>query len=62
MVRSMLADLVCRGLSAEDGPLVVIDGAKALRAAVDEVFGTLAAVQRRALHYAEFCIMPMRSA
>jgi len=50
VVRSMLADLVSRGLSAEDGLLVVIDGAKALRAAVDEVFGTLAAVQRCTLH------------
>jgi putative transposase len=46
VVRSMLADLVSRGLSAEDGLLVVIDGAKALRAAVDEVFGQAAAVQR----------------
>jgi transposase-like protein len=50
VVRSMLADLVSRGLSAEDGLLVVIDGAKALRAAVDEVFGTGAAVQRCTLH------------
>jgi len=43
VVRSMLADLVSRGLSAEDGLLVVIDGAKALRAAVNEVFGQAAA-------------------
>jgi len=50
VVRSMLADLVCRGLSAEDGLLVVIDGAKALRAGVNEVFGGLAAVQRCTLH------------
>ena len=50
VVRSMLADLVSRGLSAEDGLLVVIDGAKALRAAVNEVFGTQAAVQRCTLH------------
>lgn len=50
VVRSMLADLVSRGLSAEDGLLVVIDGAKALRAAVNEVFGDLAAVQRCTLH------------
>ena len=50
VVRSMLADLVCRGLSAEDGLLVVIDGAKALRAGVQEVFGDLAAVQRCTLH------------
>jgi putative transposase len=46
----MLADLVYRGLSAADGLLVVIDGAKALRAGVQEVFGDLAAVQRCTLH------------
>jgi transposase-like protein len=50
VVRSMLADLVSRGLSAEDGLLVVIDGAKALRAGVNEVFGESAAVQRCTLH------------
>lgn len=50
VVRSMLADLVSRGLTAEDGLLVVIDGAKALRSAVNEVFGDLAAVQRCTLH------------
>ena len=50
VVRAMLADLVARGLSAEDGLLVVIDGAKALRAAVQEVFGDSAAVQRCTLH------------
>ncbi|MGH3343148.1 MAG: IS256 family transposase [Carbonactinosporaceae bacterium] len=50
VVRSMLADLVSRGLSAEDGLLVVIDGAKALSAAVNEVFGDRAAVQRCTLH------------
>ena len=50
VVRSMLADLVSRGLSAEDGLLVVMDGAKALSAAVNEVFGGFAAVQRCTLH------------
>ena len=50
VVRAMLADLVSRGLSATDGLLVVIDGAKALRAAVNEVFGDLAVVQRCTLH------------
>lgn len=50
VVRSMLADLVSRGLSAEDGLLVVIDGAKALSAAVNEVLGDRAAVQRCTLH------------
>ncbi len=50
VVKAMLADLVSRGLSAQDGLLVVIDGAKALAAAVNEVFGTNAAVQRCTLH------------
>ena len=50
VVRAMLADLVSRGLSATDGLLVVIDGAKALAGAVNEVFGTLAVVQRCTLH------------
>jgi len=50
VVRSMLADLVSRGLSAAPGLLVVIDGAKALSAAVNEVFGAQAAVQRCTLH------------
>ncbi len=54
----MLADLVCRGLSADDGLLVVMDGAKALSAAVNEVFGGLVAVQRCTLHYAEWLVMP----
>jgi putative transposase len=35
----LLADLVGRGLDVEQGVLVVLDGSKALRAAVDEVFG-----------------------
>ena len=42
----MLADLVSRGPSADDGLLVVIDGAKALRTTVNEVFGDLTTVQR----------------
>ena len=50
VVRSLLADLVERGLSATDGLLVVLDGAKALVAAVREVFGANAAVQRCTLH------------
>jgi transposase-like protein len=35
----LLADLVGRGLDVEQGVLVVLDGSKALRAAVNEVFG-----------------------
>ena len=39
VVRALLADLVDRGLDFDDGLLVVIDGAKALSAAVREVSG-----------------------
>ena len=42
MVRALLADLVARGLDVDDGLLVVLDGAKALSAAVREVFGAKA--------------------
>lgn len=50
VVTHLLADLVDRGLSADGGLLVVIDGAKALAAAVRKVFGELALVQRCTLH------------
>jgi putative transposase len=50
VVKALLADLVQRGLCFEDGLLVVIDGAKALTAAVREVFGDKALVQRCTLH------------
>jgi transposase-like protein len=39
--------------------LVVLDGAKALRAAVDAVFGDVS-VQRCIRHYADLCVMPTR--
>jgi transposase-like protein len=50
VVRALLADLVERGLAFDDGLLVVIDGAKALSAAVREVFGDKALIQRCTLH------------
>ena len=50
VVTHLLSDLVCRGLDAEDGLLVVIDGAKALSAAVKAVFGASAAIQRCTVH------------
>ena len=46
MVRSLLADLIERGLDAAVPRLWVIDGAKALRRAIGEVFGSSALVQR----------------
>jgi putative transposase len=45
----LLADLVERGLDVEQGVLVVLDGSKALRAAVGEVFGPVP-VQRCIRH------------
>jgi putative transposase len=50
VVKALLADLVARGLDATDGLLVVIDGAKALSAAVRAVFGASAAIQRCTVH------------
>jgi putative transposase len=50
VVKALLADLVARGLDAADGLLVVLDGAKALSAAVREVFGATALIQRCTLH------------
>ena len=45
----LLADLVDRGLDCDQGVLVVLDGGKALRAAVDAVFGPVP-VQRCVRH------------
>lgn len=50
LVRELLRDLADRGLSADGGLLVVIDGAKALAAGVRSVFGSLALIQRCQLH------------
>ena len=50
VVHSLSADLVERGLTVDDGLLVVIDGAKALSAAVRAVFGARALIQRCTLH------------
>ncbi len=47
VVTALLADLVDRGLDYTGGLLVVIDGAKALAAAVKSVFGDLALIQER---------------
>jgi transposase-like protein len=47
--RELLADLVHRGLDCEQGVLVVLDGGKALRAAVDAVLGQVP-VQRCVRH------------
>jgi len=46
LARALLSDLVDRGLDPEQGILFVLDGAKALRKAVGEVFSTNAPVHR----------------
>ncbi len=52
VVRALLADLVERGLSTAKPLLFVIDGSKALRRAIKEVFGDAATVQRCQVHKA----------
>ncbi|NHM25773.1 hypothetical protein G7K71_01825 [Desulfofundulus sp. TPOSR] len=48
--RSLLEDLIERGLEVTEGILMVIDGLKALRAAVRDVLGPPAVVQRCQVH------------
>lgn len=50
VVKALLEDLVARGLDQERRYLLVLDGSKALRAAVEKVFGAQAEVQRCQLH------------
>jgi transposase-like protein len=48
--RSLLRDLIERGLKVERPRLIVLDGGKGLRKAVDQVFGRFAVVQRCQVH------------
>ncbi|MGI6128879.1 MAG: IS256 family transposase [bacterium] len=48
--RDLLVDLVDRGLRYEDGLLAVIDGSKALRKALKDVFGQKVIIQRCQVH------------
>jgi transposase-like protein len=50
VVKELLEELVVRGLNPERRYLFVIDGAKALRAAIERVFGDRAEVQRCQIH------------
>jgi transposase-like protein len=50
VVKALLEDLVERGLDPQRSLLVVIDGAKALRKAVRDLFGERALVQRCRIH------------
>jgi len=45
-IKEMLRDLIQRGLTFDEGILCVVDGAKGLRKAIDEIFGACAQVQR----------------
>src|SRR3954453_1636038 len=58
---TLLANLVERGLDLEQGVLVVLDGAKALRKAVRDVIGVYTPVQRCIRHYADVRVMPRRA-
>ena len=50
VVRGLVSDLRLRGLTADDGILFVLDGGKALRRAVTDVYGDRALVQRCRIH------------
>ena len=50
MARSLLRDLVERGLDQERARLFVIDGAKALSSAIRRIFGPQAKIQRCQIH------------
>ena len=50
VVKDLLRGLIERGLNADASYLFVIDGSKALRSAIDEMFGTRAMVQRCRTH------------
>jgi transposase-like protein len=50
VVKDLLADLLKRGLAADRKRLFVIDGSKALRAAIERTFGEAGLVQRCRVH------------
>ena len=52
-VKGLLSDIVHRGLCFNEGLLCVIDGAKALSKAVEDVFGACAIIQRCQWHKRE---------
>jgi putative transposase len=56
---ALLVNLIERGLTIEQPRLFVIDGGKAIRAAVMSTFGTYAIVHRCREHYADLRIMPI---
>ena len=57
---ALLGNLIERGLHVEQPRLFVIDGGKAIRAAVVSTFGSYAVIHRCREHYADLRIMPTR--
>lgn len=55
LCRSLLSDLVARGVPANRALLVVIDGGTGLRGAVKQVFGEYAVIQRCQVHKKRTC-------
>lgn len=60
VVKDLLESLVRRGIDASRSRLFIIDGSKAIRSAIEEVYGDQAQVQRCRAHYADLRIMPSR--
>ena len=58
VVKDLLRRLIERGIDETVSYLFVIDGSKALRSAIDEMFGDRARVQRCRTHYADLRVMP----
>jgi putative transposase len=57
--QGLLSNLQSRGLRTDRSVLVILDGSKALRSAVNHTFGRAACVQRCQVHYADLRIMPI---
>ena len=57
---ALLGNLIERGLDPEQPRLFVIDGGKAIRAAITATFGKHGTIQRCRAHYADLVIMPTR--
>jgi len=49
-IRELFKDMIARGFSFDDGILIVVDGGKGLRKAIDDVFGDYAVIQRCLIH------------
>lgn len=52
-IKELLANLIERGLTFDDGLLFIVDGSKGLRKAVDDTFGKYAVIQRCQWHKRE---------